>query len=82
MPALVAGIHVFLRHQDKQDVDGWDKRAFTPVFDGLCLAMTDNAARNQIAKWLQFLSFPLPLWERVARTAGSSRVRGVLIQQK
>jgi hypothetical protein len=34
MPALVAGIHVFLHHYRKQDVDGRDKRAFTPVFDG------------------------------------------------
>jgi hypothetical protein len=23
-----------------KDVDGWDERAFTPVFDGLCPAMT------------------------------------------
>jgi hypothetical protein len=39
MPALVAGIHVFLNCR-QQDVDGRDKRAFTPVFDGLCPAMT------------------------------------------
>jgi hypothetical protein len=37
MPALVAGIHVFAK---KQGVDGRDIRAFTPVFDGLCPAMT------------------------------------------
>ena len=40
MPGLVPGIHVFLR--DQQDVDGWDNRAFTPVFDGLCPAMTND----------------------------------------
>jgi hypothetical protein len=37
MPGLVPGIHDFAT---KQDVDGRDKRAFTPVFDGLCPAMT------------------------------------------
>jgi hypothetical protein len=31
MPGPVPGIHVFFR----QGVDGRDKRAFTPVFDGL-----------------------------------------------
>jgi hypothetical protein len=39
MPALVAGIHVFAISQ-QEDVDGRVKRAFTPVFDGLCPAMT------------------------------------------
>ena len=39
MPALVAGIHVFLTTY--KDVDGRYKRAFTPVFDGLCPAMTN-----------------------------------------
>jgi len=41
MPALVAGIHVLLRGY--KGVDGRDKRAFTPVFDGLCPAMTNEA---------------------------------------
>ena len=40
MPALVAGIHVLLRGNKFEDVDGRDIRAFTPVFDGLCPAMT------------------------------------------
>jgi hypothetical protein len=40
MPGLVPGIHVFNDRAEKQDVDGRDKRAFTPVFDGLCPAMT------------------------------------------
>jgi hypothetical protein len=39
MPALVAGIHVFLPF-GREDVDGRDDRTFTPVFDGLCPAMT------------------------------------------
>jgi hypothetical protein len=43
MPALVAGIHVFLRLRN-QDVDGRDERAFTTVFDGLCPAMTNGGA--------------------------------------
>jgi hypothetical protein len=38
MPALVAGIHVW--KCGKKGVDGRDKRAFTPVFDGLGPAMT------------------------------------------
>jgi hypothetical protein len=29
-----------LHHGSKKDVDGRVKRAFTPVFDGLCPAMT------------------------------------------
>jgi hypothetical protein len=37
MPGLVPGIHVYLSNKD---VDGRDIRAFTPVFDGLCPAMT------------------------------------------
>jgi hypothetical protein len=32
MPGIVPGIHVFRC----KGVDGRDKRAFTPVFDGLC----------------------------------------------
>jgi hypothetical protein len=39
MPGLVPGIHVLLAATSK-DVDGRDTRAFTPVFDGLCPAMT------------------------------------------
>jgi hypothetical protein len=39
MPGLVPGIHV-LHLRDQKDVDGRDLRAFTPVFDGLCPAMT------------------------------------------
>ncbi len=42
MPGFVPGIHVFLA-AEKQDVDGRDERAFTPVFDGLCPAMTGQA---------------------------------------
>jgi hypothetical protein len=44
MPALVAGIHVLLLAipQRSKDVDGRDIRAFTPVFDGLCPAMTSE----------------------------------------
>ena len=38
MPGLVPGIHVL--GISKQGVDGRDKRAYTPVFDGLCPAMT------------------------------------------
>ena len=40
MPGFMPGIHVFLLF--KQGVDGRDKRALTPVFDGLCPAMTKN----------------------------------------
>jgi hypothetical protein len=40
MPALVAGIHVFLISYSKQGVDGRDISAFTRVFDALCPAMT------------------------------------------
>jgi hypothetical protein len=39
MPGLVPGIHA-LQIRIIKDVDGRDKRAFTPVFDGLCPAMT------------------------------------------
>jgi hypothetical protein len=39
MPGFMPGIHVFLA-MIKKDVDGRDKRAFTPVFDRLCPAMT------------------------------------------
>jgi hypothetical protein len=39
MPALVAGIYVFVS-LSKEDVDGRVNRAFTPVFDGLCPAIT------------------------------------------
>jgi len=41
MPGLVPGIHVLAT---KKGVDGRDARAFTPVFDGLCPAMTMKAA--------------------------------------
>jgi ribosome-associated protein len=44
MPGLVPGIHV-LYVGAKEDVDGRDKRAYTPVFDGLCPAMTKMAIR-------------------------------------
>jgi hypothetical protein len=37
--SLVPGIHV-LEYGLAKDVDGRDIRAFTPVFDGLCPAMT------------------------------------------
>jgi hypothetical protein len=37
MPAPVADIHVWAV---KEDMDGRVIRAFTPVFDGLCPAMT------------------------------------------
>jgi hypothetical protein len=37
MPGLVPGIHVL---RLIKDVDGRDKRAFTPVFVELCPAMT------------------------------------------
>jgi hypothetical protein len=41
MPALVAGIHVFLSLiASKQVVDGRDISAFTRVFNTLCPAMT------------------------------------------
>jgi hypothetical protein len=40
MPGLVPGNHAFLAER-KQDVDGRDIRAYTPVFDGLCPAMTN-----------------------------------------
>jgi hypothetical protein len=36
---VMPGIHVFAAA--KKDVDGRDTRAFTPVFDGLCPAMTE-----------------------------------------
>jgi hypothetical protein len=39
MPGLVPGIHVLL-YLSKKGVDGRVIRAFTPVFDGLCPAMT------------------------------------------
>ncbi len=45
MPGPVPGIHAFLTY-NKKDVDGRDNRAFTPVFDGLCPAMT-----NLYAAW-------------------------------
>jgi hypothetical protein len=40
MPGFMPGIHVL--ESTKQDVDGRVKRAFTPVFDGLCPAMTNS----------------------------------------
>jgi 2-keto-3-deoxy-L-fuconate dehydrogenase len=40
MPGLVPGIHVLETRYDRR---GWPgKRAFTPVFDGLCPAMTED----------------------------------------
>src|SRR5262245_36109943 len=42
MPDLVPGIHVLSLKLSKQDVGGRDIRAFTPVFNGLCPAMTWN----------------------------------------
>jgi hypothetical protein len=39
MPGFMPGIHV-LRASTKQDLDGRDTRAFTPVFDEL---MTDHS---------------------------------------
>jgi hypothetical protein len=47
MPGFMPGIHVFLFN--KQGVDGRDKRAFTPVFDGLCPAMTAFGSQNAAA---------------------------------
>jgi hypothetical protein len=41
MPGLVPGIHVL--NDAVKDVDRRDIRAFTPVFDVLCPAMTPNA---------------------------------------
>jgi hypothetical protein len=41
MPGFMPGIHVFLVYL-KQDVDGRDIRAFTPVFDRLSPAMTEK----------------------------------------
>jgi hypothetical protein len=38
MPGLVPGIHVFI-HLSESGRPG--ERAFTPVFDGLCPAMTE-----------------------------------------
>jgi hypothetical protein len=38
MPGFMPGIHVLLH--ENEVVDGRDKRAFTPVFDELCPAMT------------------------------------------
>jgi hypothetical protein len=40
MPGVGPGTHVLLAIG--KDVDGRDIRAFTPVFDGLCPAMTEN----------------------------------------
>jgi hypothetical protein len=42
MPGFMPGIHV-LKILNEKDVDGRDRRAFTPVFDGLCPAMTDQS---------------------------------------
>jgi len=38
MPGFMPGIHVL--SPVNKDVDGRDIRVFTPVFDGLCPAMT------------------------------------------
>jgi len=46
MPGLVPGIHDFAATQKIQDVDGRDIRAFTPVFDGLCPAMTHDGSEH------------------------------------
>ena len=49
LPGLVPGIHVLVSEQASR---GWPgKRAFTPVFDGLCPAMTKvvSPARNPAA---------------------------------
>ena len=40
MPGFMPGIHVL--ETSREDVDGRDIRAFTPVFDGLCPAMTEH----------------------------------------
>ena len=40
MPVFIAGIHRLLSFRRAKDVYGRDIRAFTPVFDGLCPAMT------------------------------------------
>jgi hypothetical protein len=42
IPGLDPGIHVLAVPTAKEDVDGRVKRAFTPAFDGLCPAMTDD----------------------------------------
>jgi hypothetical protein len=44
MPGLVPGILVLAA---KEGVDGRDIRAFTPVFDGLCPAMTNERPQFQ-----------------------------------
>jgi hypothetical protein len=47
MPGFMPGIHVSKRRQFK-NVDGRDKRAFTPVFNGLCPAMTTASIRRRL----------------------------------
>jgi hypothetical protein len=49
MPGLVPGIHVLQVLPQGKDVDGRDIRAFTPVFDGLCPAMTSMKHGNHDA---------------------------------
>jgi hypothetical protein len=46
MPALVAGIRASFFLSKIKDVDGRDIRAFTPIFDGLCPAMTTRVDRS------------------------------------
>jgi hypothetical protein len=45
MPGLVPGIHGL--NDIAKNVDGRDVRAFTPVFDGLCPAMTNHIDTSQ-----------------------------------
>jgi len=49
MPGLVPGIHVLGIAQ--QVVHGRDKRAYTPVFDGLCPAMMAQDAALSTDNW-------------------------------
>ncbi|HTO02120.1 MAG TPA: hypothetical protein VL069_00395 [Opitutus sp.] len=45
MTALVAGIHVFILTSASKTWMAGTKRAFTPVFDELCPAMTEKEQR-------------------------------------
>ncbi len=58
MPGLMPGIHVF-KQCSKKDVDGRDVRAFTPVFDGLCPAMTTEKSRPRNGYRLRQMSAAL-----------------------
>jgi hypothetical protein len=54
MPALVAGIHVFLSIDNrKQDVDRRDISAFTRVVAALCPAMTPLIVMDYYLKPMQ-----------------------------